>query len=187
MKKKKTQLIIFVLLILLITAVCYIGYDKLIDKGNNNSTNNNIVDTQSEVFKAIKMTTTAQTIQLKNSTLIVRVEKNDGSDVGRLYINDNLIRRDERDLLGIAVENAYYTDDFVFFTLFGQVDNYIVYALDDDGNELMINDNNYQMHDIKYENDKIVATGVNILSDDKTPIKLLIKYENDSIIVEPYN
>ena len=186
MDKKKSRLIISVLLILLLVALCYIGYDKLIDKGNNN-TSNDPINTQSDVLKAIRMATANQTIQLKNSTLIVRVEKNDGSDVGRLYINDNLIRKDESDLFGIAVENAYYTDDFVFFTLFGQTDYYIVYALDDDGNELMINDNNYQMHDIKYENDKIVATGVNILSDDKTPIKLLIKYENDSIIVEPYN
>lgn len=187
MDKKKSRLIISILLILLLVAICYIGYDKLLSKENNNNTGNNPINTQSDVLKVIRMATADQTIQLKNSTLIVRVEKNDGSDVGRLYINDNLIRKDESDPFGIAVENAYYTDDFVFFTLFGQVDNYIVYALDDEGNELTINDNNYQMHDIKYENDKIVATGVNILSENQTPIKLVIKYENDSIIVEPYN
>lgn len=187
MEKKKVNLVICILLILLVVAVCYIGYDKLIKKGNSSD---GPINTHSEVFKAIRLTTADQTIQLKNSTLIVHVEKDDINGIGRLYINDSLILKDESDALGIAVETAYYTDDFVFFTLSGQSGNYISYALNDEGDELMIFDNGYQMNNIKYENNKIVANGFNAVSDPegKSPLKLLIKYDKDefSITIEPY-
>jgi hypothetical protein len=95
--------------------------------------------------------------------------------------------------VSVIADYAFVTNQYILFVSFGQCDGWISYAIDSKGNELKIDSDSYQMHDIRVEwkngNANVVATGNDCMkavnSEDDTTQKLFITYKNNTITVSP--
>ena len=181
-----SKIIIVILVILLIGALGFICYDKFINKEKppvptSTPTPTPTIDKSITVERldTIKLTTVNQNIKIGNNNYSVRINSEDDYN---LYINDSLISSD------FAVDTVYTIDNFAFFTFYGKFDSSIYYAIDSNGKEIKVEDNNYYIHDIHLDNGLIVGKGMTVtdaLDEDSntTEVELVVKYENNTITV----
>ena len=136
--------------------------------------------------KKIELDSTNQKIVIGSKTLNLKVDKYGNQD-DVLYINNAVANSYKYDTntVTLAPPVAYLTDKYVFFTSVGQDWDGIVYAIDENAKEIVVNDNGYQMHDFRIEDGYLHATGhvFRGLVDDNPDKDLLIKYIDNTLIV----
>ncbi len=191
--------IIGVVAILVVAAFGFIVYDKVLNKEKPpvptpTTTPEGKEDVEKPIetikvnkgeLREVKLSTSTYRVQLDTDYLDIRIGKVEGTDIGGpLYINNSAISEVDVPEKTIDVTNAYITNDVIIFTTSGQKDQVIVYAMGTYNTILLVGENDYQMHDIHMENGEIVATGVS-MSDPSSEKKLLIKYENNVVTIEP--
>ena len=140
-------------------------------------------------LKGIKITNVNQTFKVGNKELKLRIGKYDNKmDV--LFINDKVAWTSKLcDNLVYVLEeenNAYVTDKYILFTQFGQCDTSIHYAIDENGKEIVVNDNGYQFNNLKINNGLLSAKGAVCLSEEPDE-DLVIKYIDHTLIVTKAN
>lgn len=132
--------------------------------------------------KKIDLSDVNQKVTIGSKTLNLKVDKDDA-----LYINNNVANSYKYDANHVTLVPpvAYLTDKYVFFTSVGQDWDGIVYAIDENAKEIVVNDNGYQMHDFRIEDGYLHATGHVFLGlvDDNPDKDLLIKYIDNTLIV----
>lgn len=210
-KKDNSLLIIIVLGILLIGSLGFICYDKFINtepakskdstpvvtpndkqceecqKCDNNISECNCPTCTSNLgekintIKEVKVNDKNQTIKIGKKEYKVRRD----SDY-HLLINDESVNNWSGDEIYADHGNIYLTDKFLFVTVVGQFDEWINYALGENG-EIVANNNGVQMKQFKVTNGYLHATGgVPIAGDYDMYVNehdLLIKYIDNTLIV----
>lgn len=205
--KKKNSFIICILIILLLVTVGYIVYDKFLkdDKTIKTSTNSESSSSENESIKTNEITTLKR-IQITDVNQIAnvdgkefRIKKEISVDGAYLLINDSIV--DAGGETTAYADFAYVTNKYIIFTIITQEAESISYAINKEGNEILVDDVNkdsnktgedtrqYQIHDLKIV-DGILHTsghvfcGLDVECIDKD---LIIKYENNKITVIPVN
>ena len=187
-----SKIMVVVLAILLIGALGFICYDKFINNEKppvptpvpTTPTNTTEKNDSLTILNKLELTTENQSIQVGGNTFNVRIPS---ENKGGLYINNSLVRE-----YGYGVDHVYVTDDFAFFTLHGQFDSAIEYAIDSNGNEIKLQVGNYYIHDIRLDNGLIVGKGmdaVEALDENSNAVEkeLVVKYENGVITITSKN
>ena len=202
------NIIIAVLVVLLLIAGGYIGYDKFL-KNNNESKNidncpicevcekcetntnecnclNNSQNYGEKLsgFKEIKLTKENQTIKIGSREFKVKNGTYENVD-GYLSIDDYVVNY-SHGLGKVHMGHLYLTDKFMFATSSSQDGDYIAYVKGEK-NEIGINNNEYQMHDFKLVDGYLHASGHIFCGlDGDCPDKdLIIKYIDNTLIVVP--
>ena len=194
-KNNNSKIIIVILVVLLIGALGFICYDKFINKEKppvpTPSTTPEPTDNNKSIttLKEVKLTPENQTITIGNNNLNIRIESE--SDYS-LYINDSLVQdnhtfNETDNTLYFSSNTVYVTDNYAFFIGYGQFDM-IDYAIDSNGKEINVENNNYYIHDIHLDNGLIVGKGMTVtdaLDEDSNAAEaeLIVKYENNKITV----
>lgn len=150
-----------------------------------NCTNSNFGEKVSSV-KKINLGNVNQKVTIGSKTFNLKVDNSDNiQDV--LYINNEVANsyHGYNNLVILAPPVAYQTEKYIFFTSVGQDDDGIVYAIDENGKEIVINDNGYQMHGFKIVDGYLHATGHIFcgLECDNSDKELVIKYIDNTLIV----
>ncbi len=179
-KKSNTMLIIFtiVIMILLLAIILYgvLGNkkDDPVDKEPETIVN---VDKITTVDK-IEITDTDKTIYI--DTKEYKVKRETTVDGEFLLIDDNIVERD--DSTTVFAQTVYVTNKFAIFTAVAQDWESVMFAMDKDGNKLTVNDNEYQIHDLKVLDGELHASGHIFcgLDGDCPDQDLLIKYDKDA-------
>lgn len=180
---------IVILLLLIIVPVGFICYDKFfnIEKPPVPTpipTNDIVVDKINSLSR-IDVNETDQVVNVDGKEY--KIKREITVDGAFLLIDDSVI-----EVAGettVYADNAYVTDKFIIFTMAAQDGEMISYIMDKEGNEVTYNDNEYQMHDFILVDGVLHASGhVFCGLDGDCPDKdLIIKYNNNEIIVSPNN
>ena len=87
----------------------------------------------------------------------------------------------------VYADFAYVTNKFIIFTLIGQDNEVISYAIDEFGQRLNVDDGNYQIHNLELLDGNIEASGHIFcgLDGDCPDINLIIQYDAKKITVTP--
>ena len=205
MKKKKecpNKLLTILMVVCVVLSVVILGivsYDKFLKKKEKEEikpatcncpvceNNSNLGEKVSSV-KKINLNSTNQKVVIGSKTLNLKVDKNGNQD-DVLYINNEVAKsycgNDMPSTVVLVPPVAYLTDKYVFFTSVGQDDDGIVYAIDENAKEIVVNGNGYQMHDFKIVDGYIHATGhvFRGLVDDNPDKDLIIKFLDNTLIV----
>lgn len=184
-KKKKMIIPVLVFALVLIAALVVLYFCNNKGKSENTKGNNDKPSINEKITTVSKITIkdTDQVVKIGEKEFKIRKETNvDGSF---LLINDKTINTDDGGT--IYADTAYVTNKFIIFTVIGQELDDIVYAIDQDGNKIKIEDNKYQIHDLKVVNEHLQASGHIFCGLDKDckDVDLDIIYENNKIIVTP--
>lgn len=213
MKKEKNALTNILLIITLIAVLCLGGlivYDKILKKEESypicekddnkaktdcpvcekcengvsqcNCPNNSqsFGETISSL-EEIKLTEKNQIVKIENQQLKIKLGTYDKqSDV--LAVNDYYVKKNAN---AVHVDRAYLTDKFMFFTGISQDGEMIDYAIDKNGYEIVVNNNQYQVHGFNIVNGYLhtkghIFCGLGGNCPDKD---LLIKYIDNTLIV----
>ena len=196
-KKGYSKIIIIVLVVLLVGALGFICYDKFINKEKPpvptptpTSTPTPTPTTKNDaltILKTIQLTNKNQSISISGKVYNIRIDKSVETDVaGSLYINDVAVLNNDGSELAVAT--VYVTDNYAFFAGHGQFEICIEYAIDSEGKQIKVEDNNYYIHDIHLDNGLIVGKGMTVtdaLDEDSNAaeVELIVKYENNKITV----
>ncbi len=206
MEKKKdcpnklltTLMIVCVTLSVVILGI--ISYDKFVKKdeekvvpvvpqatgqSSTNCENSNFGEKVYTVNK-IDLSNINQKVTIGNKTFNLKVDNHDNTqDV--LYINDEVANsyHGYNNFVILVPPVAYQTEKYIIFTSVGQDDDGIDYAIDENGKEIVINDNGYQMHGFKIVDGYLHATGHIFcgLECDISDKELVIKYIDNTLIV----
>ena len=150
------------------------------NKTQCNCTNENVcLGERISSIKKIKLTNENQVIKVGNKKYKMKIcsENNDYGE--QLSIDDSCIN--------ISAYNVYLTDKFVFTTVGGQIKESIEYALSENG-EVVVNNNNSQMDNFRLVNGYLHADGGEVYYDQDLGIKeedLIIKFIDNTLIVVP--
>lgn len=184
-----SKVIIAILAILLVGALTFICYDKFINK-EESPVPTPTPTASSEVLgvKEITLTKENQQVKVGNNTLNIKQCDSEFYE-DALCINDKPKYKDDVENNYILAYKMYVADKFIFFTGNGQFYEWINYAVDENGNEIKVKENDYSFKGAHYENGEIVTSGVDMiksLNEEKEEfITLVIKYENDMVTIEP--
>ena len=184
-----SKIIIAILAILLIGALGYICYDKFIDN-EKTPVPTPTPTASSEIVGVKEITVTKENQQVKVGNNTLNIKQCDGEFLeDALCINDKPKYKNGVENDYIAVQKMYVADNFIFFTGYGQFYEWINYAVDENGNEIKVKENDYSFNGAHFENGEIVTSGVDMiktLNEEKEEfITLVIKYENDMVTIEP--
>lgn len=194
-----SKLIIASLAILLIGALGFIIYDKILKKEETkecfknecqcekcDNTNNSLGEKISSLKKIIP-TTSNQIVKIGKKEYKVRRD-----DKYNLLINDEYIYDENGFEIGIDANgnsHLYLTDKFMFNTGSGQMDEHLDYAIDENGKINVINDKYIQMKDFKVVDGYLHATGCFTKFDEEAHElyceykDVIIKYIDNTLVV----
>ena len=146
----------------------------------NKETNNNDISYVKEL-KDIAITDVNKSVKLGNRDFKVKTGSKDNQDYV-LFINDKVVSKDNK---FIHADKAYVTDKYILFTSAGQNGQLIVYAIDSEGKEISVkNDNQYQMNNFKIVSNILHAQGDKFCFDDCGPEHdIMILYIGNSLVV----
>ena len=186
---KFRMIFIVLLLLLIVVPLLFISYDKFInnekppEKTATPEVTDNINDNKITNFERVTITNTDTVVKIDNKEFKIREEIT--VDGAYLLIDDNAIVLNEMET--VYANFAYVTNKYIIFTLIGQDGELISYAIDKEGKQIIVDDSKYQMHDITLSDDNLIASGHIFcgLDGDCPDKELLIKYDNDKIIVIP--
>lgn len=215
-KKDSTQLLLIIFVILTFALGGFVFYDKVLKKetktietGNNDNSSTNCPpcekcnNTPSQCncpnssnrgvtlnsLKEFKITNVNQTVKVGNKEIKLRIGNYDNkTDV--LFINDNVAWTNNGydSLVHVYNDNykVYATDKFIMLMIDGQCDSSIYYACDENGNNIVVNDNGYQFNNLKINNGLLSAKGA-VCTSEKPDEDLVIKYIDHTLIVTKAN
>ena len=155
--------------------------DVKCEASNNNSQSNGV---SINSLREIKLTNTNQTVRVGNKELKLRIGKNDIFD-NALFINDSIVYNTNGE--AVYIENTYVTDKYVMFATIGQCGNHINYAIDENGNIITVNNNDYQLNDLQIKDNKLYANGMLCRGEPFPESNVIIKYIDHTLIVTPAN
>jgi len=159
-------------------SINYVNNSIVVKECENVSINNSLGEKVNNL-KNITLATTNQTIKVGKKEYKVRKDSNN-----YLLVNDELARTFSGD--EISVDHVYLTDKFLFVTVVGQFNEWIQYALDEEG-EVIANNNGAQMRNFKIADGYLHAVGgvpeFNGYELDVVEHDLLIKYIDNTLIV----
>ena len=190
-RNSRNKLIVVILSIFLIGALGFICYDKFINNEKPPVPTPTPVpsnDVDKDKITALKKVTITDVDQIVNiGEKEFKIKKETTVDGSFLLIDNDIRNIGEMDT--VYADFAYATNKFIFFTIIGQDGELISYAIDSTGKEITINDNKYQMQDIKLVDGNLEASGHIFcgLDGDCPDKELQIKYENNIITVLPKN
>lgn len=210
-KNSSNKAIIIVLVLIIIGLLGFIVYDKFLQKDTKPETNMQEKECncpKCEESKENENSSTSSDFGEKITSLkkITITEKNQTIKIGKkeynvrrdneynLLINDNYIYKDGIEIGIDANENGhlYLTDKFMFLTNPAQMEEYLEYAIDENGKIDIINDNFLQMKDFKIVNSYLHASGCFAKTDEKALelyceySDVIIKYADNKLIVTPF-
>ncbi len=183
--KSGSKIGIIILTLILIGAIGFVCYDKFFNteklpvptpiQKDDKTSDNNITK-----LTRITITDTNQLVTIGNKEYNIKKEVT--VDGAFLLINDAI--QELWDMETVYADYAYVTNKYIIFTTKEDLET-IVYAIDEEGNEIATNDNKYQVHDLKVTDNKVYAKGhVSCeLEDSCQEEELIITYENDIITV----
>ena len=184
-------ILIIVCITLSIITLGIVVYDKFIrsdtilkpisgSNEENKETNNNDISYVKEL-KDIAITDVNKSVKLGNRDFKVKTGSKDNQDYV-LFINDKVVSKDNK---FIHADKAYVTDKYILFTSAGQNGQLIVYAIDSEGKEISVkNDNQYQMNNFKIVSNILHAQGDKFCFDDCGPEHdIMILYIGNSLVV----
>ena len=188
---KFRMIFMVILLLLLIVPVGFFCYDKFFNKEQppiptvtpTPTETTEIVDNKVTSLERVEITDTEKTVNVDGKEFRIKQELTVAG--AYLYIND--VVQISKDNETIYADIAYVTNKYIIFTNPGQDGEIISHAIDKDGKQIIVNTNDYQIHDIVLANDILEARGHILCGlDGDCPDKtLIIKYENDTIVVLP--
>ncbi len=192
-KENKTgKIVICILSVLLIVALGYICYDKLIksDKSVEPTPTNKPAETVVKVER-IELTEENQTVNVGGKEFKIRKDSS-----SYLFIDD--AGQTLWDIESVYADHAYVTDDFIIFTVTAQNWEAVTYAINKEGNEIAVNDyasndeldvdqNRYQIHDLVIRNGVLEAKGQVFcgLEGNCPDEDLVVTYENNVLTFTP--
>ena len=184
--KKKTFIIVFITC-LTFFAIGLVCYDKFFNKEKppvptpTPEVTNNINDNIITNFNKIEITDENQVANVDGKEY--KIKREITVDGAYLLIDDVVVDVDGDTT--VYADNAYVTNKYILFTNPGQDGEIISYAIDKNGKQITVNDNEYQMHDLVLEDGILMAKGHIFCGlDGDCPDKdLIIKYENNIITV----
>ena len=146
----------------------------------NKETNNNDISYVKEL-KVIAITDVNKSVKLGNHEFKVKTGSQDNQEYV-IFINDKVVSKDNK---FIHADKAYITDKYILFTSAGQNGQLIVYAIDSEGKEISVkNDNQYQMNNFKIVSNILHAQGDKFCFDDCGPEHdIMILYIGNSLVV----
>ena len=188
------KVIIFLLVLLLLGAIGFICYDKFINTEkppipnnneiintptpNNENQENIVVVDKITIFDRVEVIDTDKLFTI--GAKVYKIRKETTVD-GAFLLIDDTIR--ENDLGTVYADFAYVTNDFILFTTVAQDGEVVSYAIDKEGKEIVTNNNEYQMHDIKLSEGRLIASGHIFCGlDGDCPDKDLIILYSDNVI-----
>ena len=201
--KNGSTIIIIVLAVLLIGALGFICYDKIINKEkppvptptpgitgiptpavtDNVIPANSVVIDEKITLKEISIPNYDEEVNIDylGHNYLIQIKE------GHLFINND--QKFDSNKNPISAQAIYVTKDFILFTAVAQDLSVVSYGMDKDGNKINIVDNDYQIRDLKVENGVLTAKGHIFCGlDGNCPDKnLIIKYENGTITISPKN
>ncbi len=144
------------------------------DKSNNDITYVNNLSN-------FAITDVNQSVKLGNREYKVKTGSQDKEDYV-LFINDKVISKDNN---FVHADQVFVTDKYALFTSAGQYGLSIVYAIDNEGNELTIkNDNQIQMNSLKIVSGILHATGNKVCFENCEPEHdIMVLYFGNSLII----
>ena len=177
--------LVFAIVLMITLVVFYYRNNKGTESNSNNENGNNntiVVDKITSVSK-ITINDTDQVVKVDGKEF--KIKKETSVDGSFLLINGEIVNTDNGG--SIYADNAYVTNKFIIFTIIGQENESIVYAIDQNGNKIKVEDNKYQINDLKVVNDHLQASGHIFcgLDEDCKDVPLDIIYENNKITVTP--
>ena len=192
--------IIIVLGLIIVSLLGFIVYDKCIRKDSKpvpeinvqgkecncqkceecESNKLNIIEGTNS-FKEIDITGTNQLFIVGKKAVTLRKDDSD-----HLLVNDN-IAKNVSDGSEVGVIKAYLTENYIFFTDIGTIGESIVYAINESGEKVAVNNNQYQLNNIKFVDGKLRATGYIYCGIDCNAkgVDVIIKYANNTLTVSP--
>ena len=200
--KKSTgtyKIIIFLLVLLLFGAIGFICYDKFINTEkppipnnedttntptpNNEEKENIVIVDKITKFERTEVVDTDKAITIGDKEYKVRKETT--VDGAYLLIDDAV--RERGDFETAYADFVYVTNYFAIFTTVAQDGEVLSYAIDQNGNRIITNDNEYQMNNIKLSDGIITANGHIFcgLDGDCPDKELIILYADNTITVKP--
>lgn len=108
--------------------------------------------TINEMYPEIKK---IEKINLNSNNRIMEINN---KNVNLKVINNELYFNNVK-MEGTYIENVYLTNYLLLFSNTGECGEIINMAIDENGNLIRINSNDYQIHDIRMENNKLIANG----------------------------
>ncbi len=196
-----SKIIIVILTILLIGALGFIIYDKFINiekppvstpMPTASSSPTSIASPEDANTIVIDDTIKLKEIAIPNYNEEINIDYNGNNYLiqikeGHLFINNKQILNLNND--PISAQTIYVTNKYILFTEVAQDGESISYAINKNGNEIIVEDNNYQIHDIKVSDDNLEASGHIFCGlDGDCPDKdLIIQYDNNTITISPKN
>lgn len=183
--KKNNKMVTVILLILLLAAIGYIVYDKCIklEKPAGIEQTDNIESVISDALiglKRVAITDKEEEISIGSNKY--KIKREISVDGAFLLINDSL--RETLNGSTIYAEYAYVTNKYAIFTVVGQYAEDIVYAIDKDGKEISLDENNYQMDNFEIVDGKLQATAHVSCETSCVDKVVVIKYENNTITIK---
>ena len=141
--------------------------------------NSSIIIESTTSVKEINITEANQIFKLGNKGVLI---KKDSSD--HLYVNNQAAKKSVDDS-EVGFIKAYLTEKYIFFTDIGLIGEGIVYAVNEDGKEITISDNKYELNNIKMVNGNLQAKGSIYCGIDcnATSKDVVIKYANNTLTV----
>ena len=195
-EKKKETIIVLIFILFFVILVSLVFYLTM-----NRDNSNKINDGSSE--KTISNEKTAEPIIINNAliTKLERIEITDNDQIVKIGEKEYKIKKEItvdgaflliddaiRELWNLETayaEYAYVTDKYILFTVTAQDWESITYAINEEGHQILTNDNEYQIHDLKIIDGVLHASGhIFCGADGDCPDKdLVIVYAEDKITV----
>ena len=155
---------------------------KLIPK-DNGQVENIVINDKITSLNRMEITDTNQITKIGNKEF--KIKKEVTVDGAFLLIDDAI--REVLNMETVYADYAYVTNKYIIFTLIAQDWEKVVYVINENGEQVSVDDGDYQIHDLKIVDGKVEAKGHIFCGlDGDCPDKdLIIKYEDNQIIISP--
>ena len=192
-EEKNYSKVLMILMIICVTlsiiSLSIVIYDKFFKKDTIERTVLKPVDNRQDNLvninglEEILITNTNQIVKVGKVEFQIKKGKHEDND-DILFINNQIVYSRNHNIF-VHADKAYITNQFIIFTAAGQCGMGIVYAVNQNNEEITVNDNTYQIIRVDSKNNEMYFIGNKCGGMDEyySDEKLVLKYLDHTLIV----